>query len=153
MTTSMTNTPVIVMTTRQRGEGEPITGDAALAPLRKHRHPRLARICFELPEVTADSATGQHIAFRVRGKTFAYYLDNHHNDGRIAVACKVPLLAQSEMVEIDPVRCFVPPYLGYNGWVGYRLDVGAVDWGEVAELVRGSYRLIAPKRLAETVTG
>jgi predicted DNA-binding protein (MmcQ/YjbR family) len=29
-----------------------------------------------------------------------------------------------------------------------RLDVGEVDWDEVAELVACSYRLVAPKRLA-----
>ena len=29
-----------------------------------------------------------------------------------------------------------------------RLDVSGLDWNEVAELVVGSYRLIAPKRLA-----
>ena len=32
-----------------------------------------------------------------------------------------------------------------------RLDVGKVDWDEVAELVVGSYRLIAPKRLLALV--
>jgi predicted DNA-binding protein (MmcQ/YjbR family) len=35
--------------------------------------------------------------------------------------------------------------------VGFRLDVGEVDWEEVAELVAGSYQLIAPKRLADLV--
>jgi predicted DNA-binding protein (MmcQ/YjbR family) len=34
---------------------------------------------------------------------------------------------------------------------GLRLDVGEVDWEEVGELVRESYRLVAPKRLAAQV--
>jgi hypothetical protein len=32
--------------------------------------------------------------------------------------------------------------------VALRLDVAGLDWNEVAELVVGSYKLIAPKRLA-----
>ena len=145
MTTSMTNTPVIVMTTRQRGEGEPITGDAALAPLRKHRHPRLARICFELPEVTADSATGQHIAFRVRGKTFAYYLDNHHNDGRVAVWLPVPPGMQPMMIEASPEKFFKPPYVGVRGWVG--IELAQIDEEELTFHLHTAYRQIAPKKL------
>jgi predicted DNA-binding protein (MmcQ/YjbR family) len=40
----------------------------------------------------------------------------------------------------------VPPYVGPSGWVGVWLD-GTVDWGDVADLLRDSYRLVAPKRL------
>jgi hypothetical protein len=39
----------------------------------------------------------------------------------------------------------VPPYVGPSGWVGIWLD-GVADWGDVAEFVRDSYRLIAPKK-------
>ena len=45
----------------------------------------------------------------------------------------------------------MPAYIGSKGWVGLRLDVGAVDWEEVEELVTHSYRLVAPKRLAAPV--
>jgi len=38
-----------------------------------------------------------------------------------------------------------------KGWVALRLDVGKIDWGEVKELLMGSYVLIAPKRLVEFV--
>ena len=50
------------------------------------------------------------------------------------------------MVRHAPTRFFVPPYVGKSGWVGVYLD-GDVDWGELAELLRDSYRLTAPKRL------
>jgi hypothetical protein len=39
-------------------------------------------------------------------------------------------------------------YIGPRGWVALRLDRGAIDWKEVAELVAGSYQLTTPKRLA-----
>ena len=35
-----------------------------------------------------------------------------------------------------------------EGWLGLDLDGGDVDWNEIEKFVRGSYRLIAPKRLA-----
>lgn len=35
--------------------------------------------------------------------------------------------------------------------MGLRLDTGKIDWEEVAELVKGSYLMAAPKRPAELV--
>ena len=58
--------------------------------------------------------------------------------------------SQMVLVGADPERFFVPPYVGHKGWVGMRLDSGP-DWDEVAALVRRSYRLIAPKRLAALI--
>jgi hypothetical protein len=50
------------------------------------------------------------------------------------------------MVQARPDRFFVPPYVGPSGWVGVWLDRGA-DWTEIAELLRDSWRMTAPKRL------
>jgi len=51
-------------------------------------------------------------------------------------------------VDSQPDRFYMPAYLASKGWVGLRLDTGKIDWDEVTELVMGSYKLIAPKRLA-----
>ena len=51
------------------------------------------------------------------------------------------------LVNADPRRFFVPPYVGHKGWVGVRLT-GKPDWDEIARIVERSYRLVAPKRLA-----
>ena len=48
----------------------------------------------------------------------------------------------------NPSRFYIPAYTGSKGWVGLRLDTTGLDWDEVSELVTGSYRLVAPKRLA-----
>jgi len=50
-----------------------------------------------------------------------------------------------------PARFYLPAYIGPRGWIALRLDTGKVDWDEVAELVMGSYRLIAPKRMVKLV--
>lgn len=117
--------------------------------------PRLARcteICLAFPEAVRQHQ-GHHAAFTVRRKTFAYYLDNHHGDGIVAVTCKTALGENAEMIASDPARFYMPAYLGPKGWVALRLDVGKIDWDEVAELLGASYRLIAPKRLVALVKG
>jgi hypothetical protein len=110
---------------------------------------RLAGICAALPEVTGSG--DQHTTFQVRGRTFAYYLDDHHGDGRVALCCKAAPGGNTALVASDPERFYLPTYVGPRGWVALRLDTGEVDWDEVAELVADSYRLVAPKRLAALV--
>lgn len=50
-------------------------------------------------------------------------------------------------MEADPRRFFVPPYLGPKGWVGVRLDLPRMAWGEIAYLVGTAYRMSAPRAL------
>lgn len=40
------------------------------------------------------------------------------------------------------------PYLARGGWVAMDLTILTVDWDEIDELIRTSYCLIAPKKLA-----
>ena len=120
------------------------------SPAEDRRLTRLTKICLALPEVTRE-LMGQHARFAVAKKTFAYFLNDHHGDGIVAVTCKVLPGDNTELVKANPARFYVPAYVGPRGWVALRLDVGQVDWEEVAELVAGSYRQIAPKRLAALV--
>jgi len=113
---------------------------------------RLTRICLALPEATRQ-ISGRHCCFLVRKRTFAYYLDNHHGDGIIAVTGKVLPGDNKALIATQPDRFYMPAYIGSRGWVALRLDMGAVDWDEVAELMATSYELVAPKRLAATVSG
>jgi hypothetical protein len=108
---------------------------------------RLTKIALALPE-TSRQCHGQHAAFLVRKRTFAYFLNNHHGDGIVAVTCKVLPGDNAALTAAQPARFYLPAYIGPRGWVALRLDVGKVDWDEVSELVLGSYQLIAPKRLA-----
>jgi hypothetical protein len=63
---------------------------------------------------------------------------------------KAPPGNQDIMVRANPDRFFVPPYVGPSGWIGVNLD-GDIDWKELDMLLRDSYRLTAPKRLAARV--
>src|SRR5450631_3131897 len=108
---------------------------------------RLMRICLALPEAIQEQAS-RHATFLVRKSVFAYYLNDHHGDGMISVCCKVLPGDNEALIAAHPARFYMPAYIGPRGWVALRLDVGGLDWNEVAELVVGSYKLIAPKRLA-----
>ena len=105
---------------------------------------RLRKLCLALPGAHEKVAWGAP-TFRVNEKLFAHYRNDHHGDGRVAAWCKSVKLRQMELVESDPERFFVPPYVGPSGWVGVRLDKKP-DWSLVAELLEDGYRLVAPKR-------
>jgi hypothetical protein len=103
---------------------------------------RLRRICLELPEAE-ERETWAQPTFRVRGKIFAMFVGR---DGTPSLWCKAPQGAQTILTEADPARFFRPPYVGHKGWIGVRLNA-AVDWEEVAGLVRRSFAMTAPRRL------
>ena len=115
----------------------------------RQRLTKLLRICEALPEVVVSGA--QHRAFRVRKKTFAYYLNDHHGDGIIAISFKASFEDQSLLVENEPELFYVPAYVGARGWVAMRLDLPRVDWELAKELIFDAYRLQAPRRLATQV--
>ncbi len=110
---------------------------------------RLRRLCLALPEAHGVMAWGEP-TFRVRNKLFAMYATpgSHHTQGRPALWCKAGPDNQRLMVRAQPERFFVPPYVGPSGWVGVWLD-RRPDWTEIAELLRDSWRMTAPKRLVE----
>jgi len=111
---------------------------------------RLTKICLALPEATTYRKAS-HAGFLVRKKTFAYFLNDHHGDDITAVTCKVFPGDNKALAAAQPDRFYLPAYMAHNGWVALRLDVGEIDWEEVAELVVCSYQLVAPKRLAAMV--
>jgi len=109
---------------------------------------RLRKICLALPETTERLSHGAPTFF-VRGKrAFLMVLTNHHGDGRFALWCAAPEGMQAMLVEADPERFFVPPYVGHRGWLGVRLDRG-LHWDELAGIAEDAYAVVAPPRLVE----
>ncbi len=107
---------------------------------------RLRAICLALPETSERPSHGSPTWFIREKKSFATLVDDHHGDGRFAVWCAAPPGDQQLLVDADPERFFVPPYVGHRGWLGVRLDRG-IDWDELAGIVEDAYCAVAPKRL------
>ena len=111
----------------------------------------LRQLCLACPEATERTSHGEPTWFVQGKKTFVTYADHHHDD-RVAFWCAAPPGAQDLLVASDPGRFFVPPYVGYRGWLGVWLDV-AVDWDEIADLITDAYLTVAPKRLLGALDG
>lgn len=107
---------------------------------------RVSKIALALPEAACERK-GDHAIFRVRKKVFAYFLNSHHGDGIVSICGKTLPGDHTALVAADPKKFYLPAYIGPRGWVGLRLDPGKIDWEEVAELLKGSYLMTAPKTL------
>ena len=109
---------------------------------------RIRKICLGLPETSERLSHGAPTFF-VRGKRpFVMVLTNHHGDGRFAIWCAAPDGMQRSLVEADPERFFVPPYVGHRGWLGLRLD-REIHWDELTGIVEDAYAEVAPVTLVE----
>jgi hypothetical protein len=106
---------------------------------------QLHAICLALPETLEqnEGSVGKPV-FKVRNKIFAM---QHLMEGRPSLWCKSTLNFREILVNAEPERYFVPPYVGHHGWIGIWLDVD-LDWDFVGHLIEESYRMTAPKRLA-----
>jgi len=109
---------------------------------------RIREICLGLPETSERLSHGAPTFF-VRGKkAFLMVMTDHHGDGRFAVWCAAPTGMQSMLVDADPDRFFVPPYVGHRGWLGVRLDRG-LHWDELEGIAEDAYAEVAPRKLLE----
>jgi phosphoribosylglycinamide formyltransferase-1 len=127
-----------------------VTSHSQRRPVEDSRLKRVTTLALALPESTRE-LRGSHAQFLIRKKTFAYFLNDHHGDGIVAIACKVLPGDNQRLVEAHPRRFYLPAYIASRGWVALRLDTEKVDWDEANELLLSSYMLVAPKRLAEQV--
>ena len=107
---------------------------------------RIRELCLALPETSERLSHGAPTFFVGGKRAFVMVLTNHHGDGRFAIWCAAPDGLQSMLVEADPERFFVPPYVGHRGWLGVLLDRG-LDSNELAGIVEDAYAEVAPAKL------
>jgi hypothetical protein len=108
------------------------------------------RICLSLPETNERLSHGAPCFFIRDKKTFVYFHDDHHGDGKLAIWCAAPPGVQEQMVEAEPERYYRPAYVGHRGWLGLRLDIDRDD-DELAGVIAEAYCHVAPKSLAALV--
>ena len=101
---------------------------------------RMRVLAMALPEATEELTWGTDINFRVCKKIFAF----PGQGGSLTVKAD-----REELPALLGDSRFCPaPYLARGGWVSMDLTARPVDWDEIDELIRTSYCLIAPKKLA-----
>jgi hypothetical protein len=106
---------------------------------------RVREICLRFP-LTDEKLSHGAPSFHVRGKMFLIFVDDHHDDGLLAVWCKSTLEDQRRLVRSNPTRFFVPPYVGVKGWVGVIVAAKLADWIELSILVENAWASVAPPR-------
>ena len=99
---------------------------------------RLREICLAFPNASERLSHGAPTFFVREKRAFLMVMDNHHGDGRFAIWCAAPEGMQQLLVDTDPDKFFVPPYVGHRGWLGVRLDRG-LDWNDLAGIAEDAY--------------
>lgn len=107
---------------------------------------RIREVCLSLPETTERLSHGAPTFFIREKRAFVMYMDNHHDDGRLALWCAAPEGMQEALVGDSPDQYFVPPYVGHRGWLGVRLD-RKLGWNEIAGAIEDAYLAVAPAKL------
>ena len=108
----------------------------------------LREVCLALPETVEVEAWGRP-TFRAGKKIFAVFSGT---DERPHGLIFKPEPDEKAALDQDD-RIYSPPYFGPSGWLALDLDAAPVDWTEVAELVEGSYRQVALKRMLKALDG
>lgn len=104
---------------------------------------RVRQICMALPQTTEKLSHGAPTFF-VAKKVYAMFVNNHHNDGHVAVWLPVAPGLQATLLKNEPQKFYMPPYVGVRGWVGVELD--AVGDDELGFHLCEAWRLIAPPK-------
>jgi len=119
---------------------------------------RLRAVCRALPE-TREEAAWVGTRWRVRDKTFAHVLmiadawPSAYAQAAGTDGCVVTFRTLDR--QFDPVDFDAPPFfrpVWFPNIVGAVLD-DATDWMLLAELLKVSYRVLAPKGLVEILDG
>lgn len=120
---------------------------------------RLGAICRALPETHQENAW-VGVRWRVRQATFAHVLLIDRGwPPAYAKAAKMEgpatlLTFRSAIAALDPAHYAEAPFFRPVWWpdiVGMTID-DRTDWNAVSDLLAGSYRLLAPRKLAGLLT-
>ena len=111
---------------------------------------RLRALCLGLPE-TVEKVTHGVPAFYVAGKLFAYFRHDHQGDGMTVVGVRITGRAEQEaLLSEAPDAYSRRSDSSPANWIAVNL-AGELDWNLVAVRLQSSWRLAAPKRLADAL--
>jgi hypothetical protein len=100
---------------------------------------RVRRMCLAMRETSEKLSHGAPTFF-AKKRTFAMFVNNHHNDGHIAVWIAAAPGEQATLIAASPKRYFRPPYVGVKGWVG--IELPGIDDEDLAVHLTDAWRLV-----------
>lgn len=107
---------------------------------------RVRKICMSIEGVFEKLSHGEPCWFvSEKGPSFAMFDHHHHGAEHIGVVFAAPLEAQRALVEEDPRRFLVPPYVGSKGWVTAVLT-GRPAWKQIDALLRQAHAHVNLKK-------
>ena len=103
-------------------------------------------LAMALPEVEERISHGSPTFFTGTGTKARIFVSVHDErdyfEGRLCLWAASPKEIQADLVEGQPDRFFIPPYVGPRGWIGLRLDLPKTDWDEVAGVIEDAHSFI-----------
>ena len=100
-------------------------------------------IALSFPEV--EESGGGRVAFRVRGKLFAWAARERDGGG---LAIRVEGDEKQLILDSDPDVYFTSPH--YDGWPGVQIRLEQIDREELRMRLEDAWLIQAPKKLAAT---
>jgi uncharacterized protein YdhG (YjbR/CyaY superfamily) len=115
--------PVDLIERIAKFRAEQLKGKSGRKKGRETQLERVRRICAAMPSVSEKVSHGAPTFFVEKDKgVFAIFVNDHHQDGRLAVWLPAPVGLQSALIADAPATYFKPPYVGSSGWIGIELD-------------------------------
>lgn len=100
---------------------------------------RVRRMCLAMAETSEKLSHGAPTFF-AKKRTFAMFVNNHHNDGHIAVWTAAATGEQGALIAASPKTYFRPPYVGVKGWIG--IELPEIDDEDLATHLTDAWRLV-----------
>ena len=112
----------------------------------------IRRLAMALPEVCEDGRAGKRLGYQVaggKGIVWGYWKRVHPKKPRVldpdCVAVRCEIARKEMLIEAAPDRFFDDDH--YRGYPAVLVRLAAIDEAEFAALLRGAWRLSAPKPL------
>ena len=106
----------------------------------------------ETHERLSFGSPGWRVGGEKTGKYFAYFTQRLHGEASIGLLVKTTGIdEQTALIDADPDLYYAPKFYGKSGWIAIRLDTGQTDWDHIADWLRKSWQMVAPRRLTRLI--
>ncbi len=106
---------------------------------------KVRSVSLALPAAYEKLSHGTPCFFIEKKGQFAFFVNSHHDDGRLALWLAAPAGLQESLMAEDSESYFRPPYVGVRGWIGVCLD-RSLEWSDIKDLIELAHQTISSKK-------